>query len=95
MSGPIIAAQLYTVREFMRTPEQIAEGLGKIKAIGYPSVQVSGIGQIDTNELRTILDREGLTVCATHVPWDRMENDLDNLINEHKILNCKYVGLGR
>ena len=49
VTKPILAAQLYTVREHMRTPEQIAEGLGKIRAIGYTSVQVSGIGAIAQN----------------------------------------------
>ncbi|HHX01739.1 MAG TPA: sugar phosphate isomerase/epimerase [Firmicutes bacterium] len=94
MTRPIIAAQLYTVREQMRTPEQIAEGLGKIRAIGYPSVQVSGIGEIAPELLKEMLDREQLTVCATHVPWRRLQQDLDNLIAEHKLLGCDHVGLG-
>ncbi len=94
MKNLCVAAQLYTVREQMKTPEQIADGLRRIKQIGYSSVQVSGIGKIEPEHLKDLLDQNGLTVCATHIPWDRMENDLDALINEHKIINCKYVGLG-
>ncbi len=94
MSLPIIAAQLYTVRDYMQTPEQIREGLKKLRAIGYESVQVSGIGEIDPGELRDLLDEMKLTVCATHVPWWRFVHDLPGLIKEHKILNCSYVGLG-
>ena len=33
-------------------------------------------------------------MCATHVPWHRMRDDLDNLIAEHKLLNCSNIGLG-
>ena len=94
MTKPILAAQLYTVREHMRTPEQIAEGLGKIRAIGYTSVQVSGIGAIAPEQLKEILDREQLTVCATHVPWQRLKEDLDHLVSEHKLWGCRHIGLG-
>lgn len=94
MCKPIIAAQLYTVREHMRTPQQIAQGLRKIKAMGYSSVQVSGIGAIDPRELKDILDEKQLTVCATHISWEQMINDMPKVIEEHKILDCKYVGLG-
>jgi len=94
MTNPIIAAQLYTVREQMRTPDQIAEGLGKIRAIGYTAVQVSGIGPIAPAHLKELLDREQLTVCSTHVPWQRLQQDLDNLIAEHKLWGCENIGLG-
>ncbi|NMB39256.1 MAG: sugar phosphate isomerase/epimerase [Firmicutes bacterium] len=94
MNKPIIAAQLYTVREQMQTRQQIAQGLRKVKEIGYPAVQVSGIGKIDPKELKDLLEQEGLTVCATHVSWERMTADLDALIAEHKLLNCPNVGLG-
>ncbi len=94
MSKPMIAAQLYTVREHMRTPDQIATGLRKIKEIGYPAVQISGIGEIEPKHLKDLLDQEGLIACATHVPWDRMVNDFDNLVAQHKLWECKYVGLG-
>ena len=63
MSNPIIAAQLYTVREFMQTPEQIAKGLEKLGA-WLPAVQVSGIGQIDTTSLRS--PRTGIADCVRH-----------------------------
>lgn len=94
MSKPIIAAQLYTVREQMQTPQQIADGLHKIKQIGYSAVQVSGLGPIDVHQLKAILDQEELTVCATHISWDRMINDFAKVVEEHRILQCKYVGLG-
>ena len=41
-----VAAQLYTVRDFAKTPADIATTLKKIRAIGYEAVQVSGVGPI-------------------------------------------------
>ena len=89
-----IAAQLYTIRDFTQTPEDIRKSLKKIAEMGYKSVQVSGFGPIDINLLKEYLNENGLTVCATHVPFSRLINDTDKLIEEHKILDCKYIGLG-
>ena len=51
-----LAAQLFTIREYTKTPKDIAESMKKIKAIGYDAVQISGLGPIDPKELAAILD---------------------------------------
>lgn len=89
-----IAAQLYSVREFTQTPEEIAKTLKKVREIGYDCVQISGFGPCDTSFLRDELDKNGLTVCVTHTPYDRIIGDTELVIREHKILNCPYIGLG-
>jgi len=89
-----IAAQLYTLREFLKTPEDIDKTLKKVKKIGYDAVQVSGMGPIDPQDLKTIVDREDLTICATHIGFDRLRNELESVISDHKLWDCKYVGLG-
>ncbi|NOU71891.1 TIM barrel protein [Paenibacillus sp. LMG 31458] len=88
------AAQLYTIRDFLKTPEDISISLKKIKQIGYHAIQVSGIGPIGNKELKEIADREQLTICATHIPYADLTNNLDAVIEKHKIWDCKYVGLG-
>ena len=94
MSNSVIAAQLYTLRNYLKTPEDIAETLKKVKEIGYDAVQVSGMGPIEPSSLKEICDKEGLTICATHISFDRMKNDFDAVVKEHKLWDCKYVGLG-
>jgi sugar phosphate isomerase/epimerase len=89
-----IAAQLYTLREFAKTPEDLAVTLRKVRAIGYESVQVSGIGPIDPAIVKQLADENGLSICATHVSFDRMKDDFDKLVAEHKLWNCSYVGIG-
>ena len=46
-----LAAQLYTVRDFCKTAADLAATAKKIREIGYPAVQVSGIGQIPDEEV--------------------------------------------
>ncbi len=89
-----IAAQLFTLREYTKTPADIEATMKKVALIGYESVQVSGIGPIEPVRLKEITDKAGLSICATHISFDRLKNDTDALINEHLLWNCKYMGLG-
>lgn len=94
MKTSTIAAQMYTLREFTQTAEGLRDSFLKVHDIGYQAVQVSGIGPIDPQLVRQYADEAGLAICATHVPWDRLVNDLDALAAEHKLWNCTYIGLG-
>lgn len=89
-----LAAQLYTLREFLKTPEDINETFKKVKQIGYNAIQVSGVGPIGVQELRDIADANGLTICVTHIPHADLFNNLDAVIQKHKAWNCQYVGMG-
>jgi sugar phosphate isomerase/epimerase len=86
-----IAAQLYTVRDFTQTPEDLASTLKKVRAIGYQSVQVSAIGPIDNAELVKILQGEGLTCCATHEDANLILNDPAAVAAKLVAIDCKYT----
>lgn len=94
MSNSVIAAQLYTVREFTKTPADVAETLKKVSAIGYRVVQISAFRPIDPQEVKTMLDGEGLTCCITHIDYDRLTDDLPAVIDQHKLWECKHVAVG-
>ena len=94
MPASQIGCQLYTLRDFCKTPADIATTLKKVKKIGYDAVQVSGIGKIDPKELGSILKGEGLACCATHVSKDRMRDETQAVIDEHKLWGCKYTAIG-
>lgn len=89
-----IAAQLYTLRDYLKIPDQIFETLRKVKDIGYHAVQVSGLGPVEPLELKKMVDEIGLKICATHISYDRLKNDTDAVVREHKLWECEYVGLG-
>ncbi|NSW89784.1 MAG: sugar phosphate isomerase/epimerase [Firmicutes bacterium] len=89
-----IVAQLYTVRNFTQTPEDIKKTLHRVKEIGYDAVQVSGFGAIDPYHLKDLADEAGVKIIVTHMPYNRMINDFDALVEEHKIWDCEYIGLG-
>lgn len=89
----VIAAQLYTLRDFCKTPADIARTFKRVREIGYEAVQASALGPIDPKELRKLLDDNGLVCCATHVRGN-LQTDFDAIIEEHKTLGCKYPALG-
>ncbi len=94
MSQSVLGAQLYTLREFTKTPADIATTLKKVKAIGYEAVQLSALGAIDNRELKNMLDGEGLTVAATHTSYELMRDEPQAVIDEHNLLGCKHAAIG-
>lgn len=88
-----LALTLFTLRDYAQTPAEIAQTLKKVKAIGYENVQISALGPIDPKELKKMTDGEGLNVCATHYDLDRLQNELDAIIEEHHILECDETAI--
>ncbi len=89
-----IGAQFYTVREFCKTPDDLAESLKKVADIGYTTVQISGVCPYDPEWLRAELDKNGLTCPLTHIAPDELLGDMQALIKKHDTIGCKNVGLG-
>ncbi len=94
MLSSVIGAQLYTLRDYLKTPEDIAKSLKKVREIGYEAVQISGMGPIDTRELKKILDGEGLKVCATRTSFPQLQNEFEKVIEDQKILECDFTAVG-
>lgn len=94
MPASQIAAQLYTLRDFTKTPADIANTLKRVKQIGYDTVQLSALGKIDPKELANILKGEGLICAATHTPPDRLKNETQAVLDDHHLWGCKYTAIG-
>lgn len=89
-----IGLQLYTLREFCKTPDDIARSLERVKKIGYDAVQVSGIGEIPNADLAKLLKQNELIAAATHTSWERLQKEVQKVIDEHKEIGCTIVGIG-
>jgi sugar phosphate isomerase/epimerase len=86
-----VAAQLYTVRDFCKTPADIATSLKKIRGIGYQAVQISGLCPIAEVELVSMLKDHDLTCCATHEPGDEILNQPQRVVGHLKKLGCRIT----
>ncbi len=94
MNTSKVAAQLYTIREHTKTLADFARSMGKIRGIGYEAVQISAIGDIPDAEVKRVLDDEGLTVCNTHTPWNSLLTDMDAVISQHQLWDCRHIAIG-
>ncbi len=86
-----VAAQLYTVREFIKTPAAIAQSMKIIRDIGFQAVQISGMGQIAESEMNRILKDNGLVCCATHEPGEVIRRNPEQIVERLQKLDCSYT----
>lgn len=89
-----IGAQFYTLRDFCKTPEALAESLKKVADIGYTTVQISGTCDYDPAWLEEQLRQNGLACVLTHISGDRLSADAAAVAADHDVFHCRYVGLG-
>lgn len=89
-----IAAQLYTIREHIKTARHFAASMKRIRQIGYRAVQLSALGPIADADVKQICADNGLTICNTHAALDDLLHDIDAVINQHRLWGCRHVAIG-
>ena len=86
--------QLYTLRDQIQTAEDTDKTFAALADFGCRVIQISGIGSIPPLEVQQLVEKYGFDVCITHKPFERMLDDLDALVEEHKMIHCSNIGLG-
>ena len=86
-----LALQLYTMRGQCKTAIDLASTLRKVREIGYPAIQVSGIGPIPEEEIVSIAQGEGLAIIATHEPARHILDEPQRVIERLQKLGVKYT----
>ena len=94
MSASVIGAQLYTVRNFLKTEADIRDSLRRVRDMGYEAVQCSALGPIEPEALRQSADEADLKIVATHIGFDRIRDEPDAVIADHKLWGCRHVAIG-
>ena len=88
-----LGLQLYTVRDFMTTEEDIRESFTKMKAAGYDQAQTAGCA-IPYNEFGCIAAECGIEIVGTHDNFDVMYRDFEQSLENHKLLGTTNMGIG-
>ncbi len=89
-----LGAQLFSLRTFIQTPEDLKSTFLRVKEIGYENVQLSGNAPMSADDILAAVDASGLPIVCTHSPLDRIIGDTDALIADHKRFGCSVIGLG-
>ena len=85
---------LYNFHSVIKTLDDLDSVLARLEEMGVDTVQVSGIGHLSNYEVAKLCKKHNMEVCVTHLSFDRIVNDTDAVIDEHKALGCKTVGIG-
>lgn len=95
-----IGLQLFTVRDFIKTPEGLRDALHLAKKMGYEGVQFSAVASMDGDpppvsaaDARKWLDETGLVPVVTHRPWERFDKALEAEIEFHQTLGCRNAAI--
>lgn len=87
-----VAVQLYTLRDVLKTRQEVEATLKKVRAIGYPAVQISGVSApLDPTELAKMISDAGLICCATHEGPEMILDEPQKVVEILKKLNCQYT----
>lgn len=89
-----LGVTLFSFHREIKTLNDLDKVLCFLKELEIDTVQVSGIGHLAYKDVAEYCKKYDLEVCVTHSSADRILNDTENLIQEHKLLNCKNIGIG-
>lgn len=87
---PMIGLELYSVRD--DCAKDLPGVLKKVAQMGYKGVEFAGYHGRTAEELRKMLDENGLKCCGTHLGLDALMGDnLEKTIAFNKTLGNKYL----
>ncbi len=87
----VVGLQMYTLRDFCRTPDDVAKTLDRVRETGYRVIQASGMVKMEAESLKKLLTERGLTVCSTHTSYQEIIKETERVIAEHQILGCQAI----
>jgi len=86
-------AQMYTVRSFMQTEEDVRASFRKLKELGYEEAQTAGC--VIGHELYgRIAAEEGISIVGSSEPFDTLAENPEKAMENHRMLGTIYIGVG-
>jgi sugar phosphate isomerase/epimerase len=85
-----VGLQLYSLRAECKT--DLPGMLAAVSKIGYQGVEFAGYYGRSAQELRKMLDDNGLVACGTHTPYDSIQGDkLKETIEFNRTIGNKFL----
>ena len=95
MTKPKIAAQLYSVREYCKTEQDVYRTFEHIKAMGFDGVEIEGLQSVVSAQKAALrLQSLNLAVCATRGSLGEVETCPERMIEDALCYNAQECGIG-
>lgn len=82
---------MYTVRDFTGTAQDLTNTLKRLSQIGYRAVEMSPFGPLSKEELKSVLDGEGLRFPSTHLGVQQILEETGRTVEALKYLGVEHV----
>ena len=84
-----IGVQLYTVRDLMKND---FEGtIAQVAQVGYKEVEFAGYFGRSADQVKAVLDKNGLKAPSTHVQYDELDDKFPSVIDFSKTIGLEYI----
>ena len=87
---PAVGLELYSLREAMA--KDVPGTLAKVRQMGFSEVEVPGYYGLTAEQFKRELDKAQLKPTSALFLYERLRDDVDNVIKEAKALGVGYVG---
>ncbi|HEX6822860.1 MAG TPA: sugar phosphate isomerase/epimerase [Candidatus Sulfotelmatobacter sp.] len=84
-----IGVQLYTVRDLMK--EDFDGTIAKVAQVGYKEVEFAGYFGHTAQQVKDVLQKNGLTAPSTHVQYDELDEKFPSVIEFSKTVGMDYI----
>jgi sugar phosphate isomerase/epimerase len=84
-----VGVQLYTVRDLMK--DDFEGTIAKVAQIGYKEVEFAGYFGRTGQQVRAVIDKNGLSAPSTHVQYDELDDKFPSVIETSNTIGMKYI----
>jgi sugar phosphate isomerase/epimerase len=84
-----VGVQLYTVRDLMK--EDFDGTIAKVAQVGYKEVEFAGYFGHTAQQVKDILQKNGLTAPSTHVQYGELDEKFPSVIEFSKTVGMDYI----
>lgn len=90
-----LGVQLFTIRDFLKTEDDIKRSFEKLREIGYSEVQTAGMYPfISPQKFAQIANDNDIKIIGTHIPIGEIEENIDKIVEMHQAYDTVNVGIG-
>lgn len=96
----ILATALYTIRSQMTSVAEVADGLKRLRDIGYRGVEAAGVPLLDgpepeipARQLKRMLDDAGLACVGAHARWREIRDNTSAVVDRLYELDCSIISI--
>ena len=84
-----VGVQLYTVRDLMK--DDFEGTIAKVAQVGYKEVEFAGYFGRTADQVRAVLEKNGLKAPSTHVQYDELDDKFPSVVDFSKAIGLEYI----